>query len=357
MSDKTIDLTEERLDALIQGADPEPTEERLAAVVRELRAAQVETPARLRARVRESAAAPLKQRWSLPAWRRPLLVLAPLSAAVLLAVVVVDNQQGIGDTGGEAMISQTEESAADSLEAAPPGRSGILSTPALPSPDPSRPQDLNATLAVEVDSVEELSEGTISAMSTARRLGGHLVDAQYRAGQEEGVSQMTLAVPTARVDEALVSFGSLGTIIEQNVSIADLGDEVESLAERIVRARAEVTRLEQESREDPDNEAVKAQLEEARRTLTQLLADRGQVEETARMAQVSLTLAVQVEAPPEPGSFEQAVKDAGSDLEQVLSVGLHLLIVLSPLLVLLAVLAVLRTRFNRRRDRALFDRS
>lgn len=349
------DLTAERLDALIAGSDPEPAEEGLAAVVRELRSAQVEAPARLRARVLETVPAP-RPRWSLPAWRRPLLVLAPLSAAALLAVMVVDNQRSIGDRGGEAMISQTEESAADSLEAAPPGRVGVLQTPGLPSPDPSRPQDFNATLAVEVGSVEQLSQGTISAMRTARRLGGHLVDAQYRAGREDGVSQMTLAVPTGRVDEALVSFGSLGTILEQEVAIADLGEEVESLSERIASARAEVGRLEQASGDDPEDEVLQTQLREARRTLEQLLADRGQVEETARLAQVSLTLAVQVEAPPEPGSFEQAVKDAWHDLERVLSIGLHLLIVLSPLLILLAVAAALKTRFNRRRDRALFDR-
>jgi hypothetical protein len=348
-------LTEERLEALLAGAVPTPAERPLAAVVSELRQV-IEAPATLRARVNE-AVAESKQghsrfAWT-PQWRRPLLVLAPLSAAALLAVVVVSNFEDTGTNGGQTAISQTEKSGAPGVLETAPSSADALSAP---GPDLSRPQDFKATLSVEVDSVEQLSRGTVSAMRTARRLGGYLVSAEYHAGRKDGVSRLTLAVPIARVDEALVAFGSLGTIIEQNVAIEDLGQEVESLAERITRARAEVARLERELAGDSDNEVLKIQLEEARRTLLQLTDDRSQVEDRARVAQISLALAVHREAPPEPGTFEQAVNDAWDDLEKVLSVALHLLIVLSPLLVLLAVFGTWRLRSNRRRDRRLFDR-
>lgn len=375
MSHESTDRTEktttdERLLDLLAGATPEVEERRLVAVVSELRASRVEAPESLRARVLEKVdaaeAGRAEPRWSLAALRlrRPLLVLAPLTAAALLAVVVVGNVDR-GDPSGEALTSQedskslsaepgAESAPAQEAQESPGSRAGDQS--ALPGPDTSRPQDFDASMHLEVDSVEELSEGTVSAMRTARRLGGYLVSVDYHATRPDGQSRMQLAVPTARVDEALASFGDLGLIVDQSVSIRDLGQQVDDLSEQLARARAEIRRLESELRREPESDVLRAQLDEMRRTVQRLTAERGQVEEVARLASVDLTLTVQTPTPHEPGSFERALSDSWHDLEQVLSKALYLVLVLSPLWLLGAVALLWRSRARRAADRRLLER-
>ncbi|MEZ5233999.1 MAG: DUF4349 domain-containing protein [Acidimicrobiales bacterium] len=96
-----------------------------------------------------------------------------------------------------------------------------------------------ATVAVEVDSVATASG---SAMNAIAGVGGYLFG-QQSSNDPTPSSVLTFKVDPSRFQEALVALGSLGTIVEQQVSSDDVTEAVVDLQSRIAAAQTSVERL------------------------------------------------------------------------------------------------------------------
>jgi Domain of unknown function (DUF4349) len=377
----------ERIDALVAGEPPEADEQRLARVIYELQAVRTPAPEALRSRVETLAATESSRRPTLLdrlSLRRAVLVLAP---AVLLVAVGAAAVQGIvsatnGNDPAQPLARQTVDAflegsdsgagrvAPPPLDAtrarAPKAEAGTLlnqvGTPALPTTQ--RAQDYRVALRLRVDDVDALSEKTQEALRLTRRYGGYVVATRFRNPRtDEGDSTLELRVPIGRVQDALLAFSQLGSIVSQDTSIRDLQGQINSNTRVIRRLRDRMATL-RASLLDPnlteaERSRIETELAQLRSRVATLEQERRVLTREGRFAKISLALTTQ--QPPakkdEAGRIERAFEDAGSVLAKEIAFGLYALIVASPFL-LLAALAVFGARAGRRRaDQRLLERA
>ena len=339
-------------------------------LLNEIRAARPVAPAELRERIRLVAVSE-PQREPLPArlrgsldLRRFLLVATPatLVVAVVAAGVLgltrpderTDAVGGgvVGSTVGDAGAAEEQQSFDSARESAPAQQgAGQQGAGDAIAPSPGRLQRFDAQLDLRVDGLDELSAATQSAMRIARSLGGHVQSATYDAPSEGiGSAQLTLRVPVARVQSALVQLSALGTIVGQRFGIEDLQGTADDLAAQIAETQREIARLSRQLA-NPDLPAeervvLQAQRAEARRRLADLRAALGGTREEARLATIQLGLTTEqlAAAPAEEGAIDRIV----DILRWEGLIALYVLVVVGPL-VLLAVVVWLALRLRRRR--------
>lgn len=351
-------------------------------LVRELRAARPVAGEALRERVRTIAAGErLGRAVPLTSWRprwRLALVAVPAAAAAAVAVAVV---AGVTRTGTDraaappaprielmpaapataspgtvqAGTDRTGTGQAGPTMLAPSAKAGAAVPDATaPVPTPGRAQRYAAQLSLAVKDGEALSQATQSALSTARRLGGHVVSVQY-ASADTGAASLVLQVPIARVQDALVSLTALGRIVEQQVQIDDLQAQVDelrsresALRERIARlsARLAAPGLGSEARA-----ALAAQRDTARGELARARSQSAQVLGESRFATIQLALRTErsSSATPAPSRLERTLDEAGRILAWEAAFVVYALVVAGPL-ALLALGALLARRLARRRQ-------
>ena len=377
----------ERIDALVAGDPPEADEQRLARLIYELQAAKPVAPEALRGRIdaiaaTESSRAPsLLDRISL---RRALLVLAP--AVVIVSVGVAAVQGIVTATSDVDQVQPVAGQRARGVEAAP------LSAGDAPPPEATRDagaseaakaqtlsqrlrsanlpttrgrtQDYRAALRLRVDDLDDLSTKTQRALSLTRRYGGYVVSTNYRnARPDAGDASLELRIPIGRVQEALVAFSELGTIMSQDVSIRDLQGQIDRYTRDIRRLRDRMAAL-RASLLDPNLTAaerarIESELAQARSRVAALEQEQRVLSRQGRFAKISLALTTRRPAVKEegPGRIERAVDDAGSVLAKEVAFGLYALIVALPFLFLIG-LAVVGARAGRRRaDQRLLERA
>jgi hypothetical protein len=376
----------ERIDALLAGEPPEAEEQRLARLIYELQAARPAAPEGLRQRVHVLAEAEgtrrptLLERLSL---RRALLVLAPalvvlsIGAAVVQGVVSAtsDDDRLAADAEeiktAPSVSREASQKAAGRFRAPAQGEDSqspalldrTANAPFLPT-SPGRTQDYHASLRLRVDDLDDLSARTQQALRMTRRYGGYVVAVDYgnpRTG--EGDATLELRVPIARVQDAVVAFSELGSIVSQNVTIRDLQGRIDRHTRDIRRLRDRMASL-RASLLDPNLTAaerrrIEADLARTRARLAVLEQERRALTRQGRFANVSLALTTRKPAAREeaPGRIERAVDDAGAVLAKEVAFGLYALIVASPFL-LLTALAIAGARAGRRRaDQRLLERA
>jgi hypothetical protein len=270
-------------------------------LIQELRASRPAAPADLRARVREmaareQAAAPAswgRIRLRLPA-RRFALVALPAAAALALTTAGV-----LGIARSDAPTNQTlrEQFATDKAapeSALPPTTSTLGSADrSAIAPTDERAQRISATLTVEVADSDGVSESARKALDLTSRLGGHVVSASVVTGDGANAA-ITVRVPVARVQEAVVQLSALGSIVSQQVSIEDLQQTLDSLErrERSVRAQIAlvVARLDSESLDAETRARLEARLKNLRAELRDLRRGISGTNAEARMATIQLTV-------------------------------------------------------------------
>ncbi len=341
-------------------------------LLNEIRAARPLAPAELRERVRlvaaqEPARAPLHVRFldGLDL-RRALLVATP---ATVVVAVVAASVIGLSrpDEGTDAGSARGIPSATVKADAARPEDatqnfdSSRESAPAQQSqaggaiaPSPGRLQRFEAQLDLRVEALDGLSAATQRAMRVARSLGGHVQSVSYDAPSAGiGSAQLTLRVPIARVQSALVQLSSLGTIVGQRFGIEDLQGTADDLATQIAETQRQIAQLNRQLANpdllEEERVVLQAQRAEARRRLADLRAALGGTREEARLATVQLSLTTEQldAAPAEEGAMDKIV----DILRWEGLAALYVLVVAGPIL-LLAVLAWLAFRLRRRRGEA-----
>jgi hypothetical protein len=367
----------DRIDALVAGATPEASEQRLARLIYELQAARPVSPEPLRSRIEtlattEGARRPtLLERLTL---RRALLVLAPAILVVSVGAAAVqgivsatsDGSQVSPVAGRDVRTARGAPALGDpAREAARPRvfEQSLAPSGAVPT-GPGRAQDYRAALRLRVDDLDDLSAKTQRALRLTRRYGGYVVSTTFRNPRTgEGDAALELRIPIARVQQALVAFSELGSIVSQDVRIRDLQGRIDRHTRDIRRLHDRVATL-RAALLDPnltkaERGRIETELEQARGRLAALEQERRVLNRQSRFAKISLGLTTQKPAAKrdEAGRIERAFDDAGSVLAKEVAFGLYALIVASPFLVLLA-LAFAGARAGRRRaDQRLLERA
>ena len=335
------------------------------AVVLELRAARPRAPEGLRARV--LALDEPESRFSFPAvrWRRVALVGVPACLAVAVGAALIHGALHTGASPGMEAATTTPSPKAMPGQAlgTVPRNAGVSAQkrPAIP-PNPQRLQDYRASLTVRVKDIDALSSATEQAMRTSRALGGYVVTTRFDA-RKEGRSFLVVRVPIGKVQEAIARFSSLGTIVAQNISIADLTNRVDTLGNQIDKVRVRIAKIDDQLAGSlTQAQRVQLELQRARlvRTLHSLTGLRATLLRRARLSRIALTLTTHsttVAAPHHRGAVGNALHDAGTILAKEAAVGLYILIVVGPLLILAALIWIGVRSGRRYADRRLLETS
>jgi hypothetical protein len=335
-------------------------EREFAELVRELRALPTPAPAGVRERV-NSLGEPVEGRRRLPVlpWRRTLLVLAPVCGLAVVAAAVV---HGVLNSGAERPVVLEHGTAASRVS--PKALRDVFSStgsPLLVPPVPGRHQDYDAWLRVRVKDLNALTDRTNEAMQVVRSYGGYVVSVnQTTTAGAPGEADLVLRVPVARVEDALVRLGDLGTVLDRRLSIVDLEQALRRQRQRILRLKLFIARTTEQLQQSlPADVRLRLQLllEQARADLAQATRANTATLREAALARISVTLTTQQATTPVKhggsGRFERAAREAGSFLAGAGAVVLFLLIVLSPLIVLALASALAWRAYRRREERRL----
>ena len=326
----------------------------------------------LRDRVRAIAAAEPVQRPS-PFARLPRISLGRFALVAVSATAVVllgtAGVVGLLDSGSQPQIesSATRELRAQATTTTPSadattapqlkaGAPPAAADATAPTPTTGRATRYSAQLTLAVKDVDGLSAATQKALQITRDLGGYVVSVSY-ATSDTGVSSLTLRVPTANVQDALVRLTELGKIVSQQVQIDDLQAQVDELTKRETALRGQIARLSARLA-DPDLDAqtratLEARRDAARAELARVRTTRAQVNAEARYATIQLTLQTPQSAAvvPVPSRWDDAVGRAGEILVAEATIVLYALVVVGPF-ALLAMLVWLGRRGLRKRQDA-----
>jgi hypothetical protein len=329
-------------------------------LIHELRASRPTAPTALRARIREiSSPEVAPSPWSRLRFpvRRAALIAIPAAAVLAFASAGV-----LGITRSD-VSTQTyrEEALADKAQlesqAAPSTGLGGALPPAQDSaigPTAGRAQRVSATLTVEVADADAVSRAAQDALDLTRSLGGHVVNASVATG-DEGSASLTVRVPVAKVQEAIVGLSSLGRIVSQQVTIDDLQETLDQLERREASVRSQIARitarLETESLDAQTEAVLRARLQTLRGELRGLRSGIAATNAEARMSTIQLTVATPgafgVVAP--PARVDRTIDEALNVLAWEAVIVIAVLIVLAPF-ALVAFAAWIGRRLYRRRE-------
>jgi hypothetical protein len=344
----------------------------------EIRAMKPVAPNDLRERVRalaaqEPARAPFLARfeWRRPEWKRLVLVApaALIVAVVSAGVIGLTRDDVVRSGGGEEAASGV---ATTGLERVPPNAYGTPESQAAPQralipkvaqdtaigspggvvpPVPGQLQRYEAELRLRVDDVEALSSATKAAQRIALQHSGSVASLQYDAPAEGvGAAQITLRVPTARVQSAMSQLSQLGTIVGQRYGIDDLQGQADALQTQIEQTQRRIaqilTQLESPTLSDENRVVLQSRLNASRQKLTGLREGLRSTNAEARTATIYLTLTTEEIEPGAVGGGSRI-----DDIKDVLAwegiALLYVLVVAGPF-VLLGILVWLAFRLRRR---------
>jgi hypothetical protein len=297
-----------------------------------------------------------------------LVAPAALVVAVIAGSVIGLTRDDVVDGGGDQAVSSSPSSAGANEEATrgfpttPETRTtdrdalkGLAVPPATADsaavpPVPGQLQRYEAELRLRVDDVEGLSDATKRAQRIAQQHGGSVASLQYDAPSEGvGAAQITLRVPTAKVQSAMSQLSQLGTILGQRYGIEDLQQQADQLQSQIEATQRQIAGIQAQLRSptlsDADRAVLQSRLANARQKLRDLRAGLTGTRAEARTATIYLTLTTE-EIQPEVvgGSRLDDIKDV---LAWEAIALLYVLVVAGPF-VILGILVWLALRLRRR---------
>lgn len=347
-------------------------------LLNEIRATKPEAPAALRERVRAlSVEAPAREpfrdrlrfTWG---WRRLVLVAPATMLVALVAAGVIglsrDNRAGddraASGSARTSLESQTFDAQGadssgwtrvqpESSEAAPPAtKVAPDATGGAVTPVPGQLQRFEAELRLRVDDVNALSDATKQSQQIARDHGGSVASLSYDAPSEGvGAAQITLRIPTARVQSALAELSRLGTILGQRYGIQDLQEQADNLQTQLEETQRRIAQilaqLGSPTLSAENRVVLRSRLASSREKLAGLREGLRSTRAEGATSTVYLTLTTEeIQAAPGGGSRIDGVKDV---LAWEAIALLYALVVVGPFLVL-GFLVWLAFRIFRRRE-------
>jgi len=218
-------------------------------LVAELRAAHVDAPPEVRERVRLIAAgAPAPPRRI--TWRRSLVVLVPVAAALAATVVFTrpaKQQPTVLELSKPARIAPNVGAATDKAAKAF----------AVPSPT-NRVQKYEATLSLRVEHAGDVSDGVKRALRITTSFGGYSSSVHAETHGSRAVANLKLRIPRSRIQEAMAKLAQLGTITDENVSTVDQTALLNTTAREITRLQKQLATLRTEPKSDENDRRIAA---------------------------------------------------------------------------------------------------
>ena len=213
-------------------------------------------------------------------------------------------------------------------------------------------------MTVEVPTSDGVSRAAQDALALTRRLGGHVVSANVSTG-DEGSAALTLRIPVAKVQDAIVQLSALGRIVSQQVTIDDLQASLDTLERRERSVRAQIAlvsaRLESETLDAPTRAQLEARLKTLRSELRQLRRDTAVTSAEARMAtiQVSVVTPGVLGAVPVPSRLDRTLDEAVNVLVWEGVIALAIAIIAAPFALVIAATWLGRKLYRRREEERL----
>lgn len=248
-------------------------------LVAELRAARVEAPSEVRARVRLIAAAAPRPPRRLT-WRRALVVVVPAAAAIAAAVVFT--RPSSNDQLARPLGPLHVDSSVTRAATAPSAGRTLIAPPAAKN----RVQTYGATLALRVDTARHVSDGVKQALRIAGSLGGYAAAVHADTHGQRAVADLTLKIPREHVQEALARLSQLGTITEENVSTLDRQAQLDATGRLIARLQKRLAAL----RAEPSTPALATQITALVARIERLQRSEADIRRVAHYATVRLHL-------------------------------------------------------------------
>ena len=334
-------------------------------LLNEIRATKPEAPSALRERVRalaaqEPARAPFLARFE---WKRLVLIApAALVVAVIAGSVIGLTRDDVAKDAGGYLAGSSGATGTATVESATTKRGTQENLRALPAPPatadsaapvppvPGQLQRYEAELRLRVDDVEALSSATKRAQQIALQHGGSVASLQYDAPAEGiGAAQITLRVPTARVQSAMAQLSQLGTIVGQRYGIDDLQVQADSFQSQIEATQRQIAqlvgRLESTTLPAADRVVLQSRLSNARQKLAGLREGLRGTKAEARTATIYLTLTTEEI---QPGAVSTSPLDDIKDVLAWEAIALLYLLVVAGPFVLLGIVIWLALRLRRR---------
>ena len=333
-----------------------------AELTRDLRALPTAAPDSVRERVRALGEPAPRRSFPWLPWRRSLLVLAPVCVLGVLVAAVVHGVLNSSPPKQQALSSAAQShGAAGSKETFGPRTAPDVLRSSIVPPASGRHQDYDAWMRIRVKDLDALTEQTNEAMQVVRSYGGYVASVnQTTTAGAPGEADLVLRVPVAHVEDALVRLADLGTVLDRRLSIVDLEQTLRQQRQRILRLRLFIARATEELKQSlPADVRLRLQfaLEQAKASLSQVTRANVGTLRQAALSRISLTLTTQqagtVVKKGGAGRFHRAASDAGTFLAGAGAVVLFLLIVLSPVIVLFALVVLGLRAYRRREERRL----
>jgi hypothetical protein len=346
-------------------------------LIRELQATRPEAPASLRGRVREIAAQKSERR---PRFglnltrRRPALLAVPVAAALALGIGTA-GVVGLADSDREqaAVTEQAERLGAATKNVPPPQAETFEAAPTTGaadqslsgitvSPTPDRAQRVTATLTLKVADSGKVSRAAQEALELTRSLGGHVVSALVNTGDDANAT-LTLRIPVAKTEDAIVRLSALGTIVSQQVSMEDLQETIDSFVRRARNVRDQIVRITARLESETLSAEERAALELRRKNLrAQLRSYRGSISTTQALGrfatiQMSVVTPDSLGAVPTPSRLDRALDRALEVLVWEGVIALAVLLVAAPFAILGLAAWLVRQVYRRREDERLLAAS
>jgi len=313
-------------------------------------------------RERVFALEPKPRRLSLPS-RRLVLVALPAAVAIAVTAAVVHGIVGSSSptrTVVEQQLALGVQHGAVNSVASPPALRSATATGAAKAPDDSpsfaapsvagsaRLQHTNASIQLRVATDDALAQATTRATRIATSLGGYAKSVDYRS---QGTSVIDLRIPTQNVKTALARLAGLGTLVSQELSVADLQQQFQTQSAQIAQLRRRIaalrTAVQDPSLADAQKVLLRIRLAESQRALSQRLHARKGTVSAGTTSSVSLVIGTQkaAAAVPHPrGRLGRMLHSAVGFLALEAIIALYALIVISPLAIVAALLWFWRRR-------------
>jgi Domain of unknown function (DUF4349) len=320
-----------------------------------LRDTRLTAPPELRERVRLiSAQAPVAPRRRVT-WRRSLVVLVPVAAAIVAAVVLVPRgtKQATPPPVVEGGIAQpgSVAGALTPLNLAAGTATAKAVAPSLPTPAGDRLQSYAASLELQLPTPAAVSAASRRAVAIATSLSGYQQSVSLNAGGKAGYANIVLRIPRQNVRTAISRLTALGRVTSENVSIQDLQTQVTSTDRQIATLQRQLATL----RAQTQTTQVERQITTLTDRVERLQRARAATVRTAHYSTVSLQLTTPPAAPPKthkPGPLH----GLGIAFHWVWIGAVYVLALGTPLLALLAAIWLAARSIRRRREESLLRR-
>ena len=302
---------------------------------------------------------------------RPALAAVSVSCAVIAAVLIASPWRPAGhvvessprspsiaahaDNAGRASgaAASTPAAAANAGRALAPEDLGPSGAPAAA---PGRVQQLGASirLAATPGDVQSTAD-RVSQLAVSD--GGFVQSSHVNTGEGAGEANLTLSLPSAKLDAALASLGALAPVRAESQTLQDITDTYDTARQRLSDATTErqaLLRALSKATTEGQIDSLRGRLAQARGVIAQAHTALQAISQKGSTSEVEVTVVGDGSASSEGLTVHRGLHDAGKVLVVTLAVLLIAAAVLVPLALLVAALATGHRAWRRyQRERVL----